>query len=131
MHWPRPGLPPGLGAVGRKAVAAPKHDFKLLYAPHLSLMGHIEDPIDRLDAYADFGFKAFEFNGLMGWDYARAEKLRARMDKLNMTMGVFVANPDGLGQGRDGQSRAAPAVPGAGEKGCHLPQDSRQRRSPP
>jgi len=50
---------------------------------------------DRLDEYAAFGFKAFEFNGLMSWDYSRAEKLRARMDKLEMEMGVFVANPGG------------------------------------
>jgi hydroxypyruvate isomerase len=89
------GIAAGLGAAARNVSAAPKHDFKLLYAPHLSLMGHIEDPIDRLNAYADFGFRAFEFNGLMNWDYARAEKLRARIDKLNMTMGVFVANPAG------------------------------------
>ena len=89
------GVAAGLAATGRSAAAAAKHDFKLLYAPNLGLMGNIEDPIDRLDAYAEWGFRAFEFNGLMNWDYARAEKLRARIDKLNMTMGVFVANPAG------------------------------------
>ena len=89
------GITAGLAATGRRAEAATKHDFKLLYAPHLSLMGHIKDEIDRLDAYAEWGFKAFEFNGLMNWEYSRAEKLRARMDKLGMKMGVFVANPAG------------------------------------
>jgi hydroxypyruvate isomerase len=80
---------------GKLQAAAPKHTFKLKYAPNLGLLGNIENPIDRLDEYAAFGFKAFEFNGLMGWDYARAEKLRARMDALSMEMGVFVANPGG------------------------------------
>ncbi len=75
--------------------ATPKHTFKLKYAPNLGLLRNIEDPIDRLDEYAAFGFKAFEFNGLMGWDYSRAEKLKARMDKLGIEMGVFVANPGG------------------------------------
>ena len=80
---------------GKLQAAAPRHTFKLKYAPNLGLLSNIEDPIDRLDEYAAFGFKAFEFNGLMGWDYARAEKLRARMDALGMEMGVFVANPAG------------------------------------
>jgi len=75
--------------------AGPRHTFKLKYAPNLGLLRNIEDPIDRLDEYAAFGFEAFEFNGLMSWDYARAEKLRTRMDKLGMEMGVFVANPGG------------------------------------
>ncbi len=89
------GIAAGIAATGRVAAAAPKHNFKLLYAPNLGLMGHIEDPIDRLDEYAQWGFRAFEFNGLMNWDFSRAEKLRARIDKLKMTMGVFVANPAG------------------------------------
>ncbi|HUU27410.1 MAG TPA: TIM barrel protein [archaeon] len=80
---------------GEACAAEPRHKFKLKYAPNLGLMGNIEDPVDRLDAYADFGFKAFEFNGLMSWEPARAEKLKARMDKLGLDMGVFVANPSG------------------------------------
>ncbi|MEA1997167.1 MAG: TIM barrel protein [Gemmatimonadota bacterium] len=77
------------------AASPPKHTFKLKYAPNLGLMSHIEDEIDRLDEYAAFGFRAFEFNGLMRWSYERAEALRKRMDKLGMDMGVFVANPSG------------------------------------
>ena len=80
----------------RELMAAPPvHTFKLKYAPNLGLLSNIEDPVDRLDEYAAFGFKAFEFNGLMSWEYSRAEKLKARMDKLGMEMGVFVANPGG------------------------------------
>jgi hydroxypyruvate isomerase len=81
--------------LAREAGAAAKHGFKLKYAPNLGLMGHIEDHLDRLNAYADFGFEAFEFNGLMSWSTARAEQLRKRMDSLGMDMGVFVANPSG------------------------------------
>jgi len=79
----------------RGARAAARHSFKLKYAPNLGLMGHIQDPVDRLNAYADFGFRAFEFNGLMSWSTDRAEQLRNRMDELDMEMGVFVANPSG------------------------------------
>jgi len=80
---------------GKLQAAAPRHTFKLKYAPNLGLLSNIEDPVDRLDEFAAFGFKAFEFNGLMGWEYSQAEKLKARMDKLGMEMGVFVANPAG------------------------------------
>ncbi|MBN2290274.1 MAG: TIM barrel protein [Candidatus Glassbacteria bacterium] len=82
-------------SAAREAGAAAAHSFKLKYAPNLGLMGQIQDPVDRLDAYADFGFKAFEFNGLMGWSTERAGLLRKRMDELGLQMGVFVANPSG------------------------------------
>ncbi|MFH1070414.1 MAG: TIM barrel protein [Candidatus Glassbacteria bacterium] len=89
------GLAAGIGIGKPLAGAEPKHTFKLKYAPNLGLLRNISDEIDRLDAYADYGFRAFEFNGLLSWDTARAEKLRARMDKLGLTMGVFVGNPSG------------------------------------
>ena len=85
----------GFSLTGRASAAPEKHAFKLKYAPHLSLFGNIPDEIDRLNEYAAWGFKAFEFNGLMGWDLTRAAALRKRMDELNMEMGVFVANPSG------------------------------------
>jgi hydroxypyruvate isomerase len=84
-----------LPLAGEACAGSGKHSFKLKYAPNLGLLENIKDEIDRLDAYADFGFKAFEFNGLMGWDFARAESLRKRRDKLGLDMGVFVANPSG------------------------------------
>jgi len=84
-----------LTPFARTAGAAARHNFKLKYAPNLGLMGHIKDPVDRLDAFADFGFRAFEFNGLMNWTHERAGLLRKRMDELGMQMGVFVANPSG------------------------------------
>ena len=84
----------GLGAV-TGTQAAGKSAFKLKYAPNLGLFDNIPDEIDRLDEFAAHGFKAFEFNGLLGWDFKRAEALRVRRDKLGLEMGVFVANPDG------------------------------------
>ncbi|MEA2062380.1 MAG: TIM barrel protein, partial [Gemmatimonadota bacterium] len=84
----------GLTLTG-SAKAAAKHSFKLKYAPNLGLMSNIKDPVDRLNAFADFGFTAFEFNGLMSWPLERAEKLRKRIDDLGLQMGVFVANPSG------------------------------------
>ena len=84
-----------LPLTGGAVPTGAKPAFKLKYAPNLGLMGHIKDPIDRLNEYAAFGFKAFEFNGLMGWELARAEKLKRKMDDLGMEMGVFVANPSG------------------------------------
>jgi hydroxypyruvate isomerase len=84
-----------LPLAGEACAGSSKHSFKLKYAPNLGLLENIKDEIDRLDAYADFGFQAFEFNGLMGWDFARAESLRKRRDKLGLDMGVFVANPSG------------------------------------
>jgi len=79
---------------------AVKHTFKLKYAPHMGLANHIKDSLDRLDYFASFGFKAFEFNGLMNWSLKQAEQLRKRMDKLGMEMGVFTANPNGWNKTR-------------------------------
>jgi hydroxypyruvate isomerase len=61
----------------------------------MELANHIKDELDRLDYFASWGFKAFEFNGLMNRDYKQAENLRKRMDKLGMEIGVFTANPNG------------------------------------
>jgi hydroxypyruvate isomerase len=84
------GLP-----LSQLAAAPTKHNFKLKYAPHLGLFGNISNDLDRLNEYAAWGFRAFEFNGLMGWTTAQAEALRKRMDDLKIEMGVFVANPSG------------------------------------
>ena len=81
--------------IKKSSIPPVKHSFKLKYAPHLSLVGHIKDEIDRLDYCADWGFKAFEYNGLARKEHKWAEALRKRMDKLGMEMGVFTANPDG------------------------------------
>lgn len=86
------------GAVSLRDVspAVPeKHSFKLNYAPHMGLARHIKSELDRLDYFASFGFRSFEFNGLTNWTLKQAEELRKRMDALKMEMGVFTANPKG------------------------------------
>lgn len=80
---------------GAATPAVTKHTFKLKYAPHFGFFKNIPDELDRLSLFAAYGFKAFEFNGLMQWQLERVEQLKKRMDDLGMEMGVFVANPDG------------------------------------
>lgn len=90
----------GFLSLANSSSAVEKHSFKLKYAPHLSFMSNIKDEIDRLEVYASYGFKAFEFNGLMGWTTQRAGQLRKKMDQLGMEMGVFTANPSGWNKSR-------------------------------
>ena len=87
------------GAVSLSNVSAyspqEKHAFKLKYAPHWGLASHIKNQLDRLNYFASFGFRAFELNGLTNWTLKDTERLRNRMKKLKMEMGVFTANPNG------------------------------------
>lgn len=81
------------GSAMADAAPAP---FKLNYAPHLGMFTHHagKDPIDQLRFMADEGFRAFEDNGMAGRDVALQDKLGAELDRLGMTMGVFVAYAD-------------------------------------
>lgn len=87
----------GTAAFARAAASPAQtgHAFKLKYAPHLSLFGYIADEVERLDAVAAEGFRAFEYNGLKSWPAEKAERLRKKMDDLSIEMGVFTANPAG------------------------------------
>jgi hydroxypyruvate isomerase len=77
------------------AVAAPSSSrrFKLKYAPHFGMFKQHagDDPIDQLKFMADQGFTALEDNGMRKKPVALQEKIRAELDRLEMTMGVFVA----------------------------------------
>jgi hydroxypyruvate isomerase len=68
--------------------------FRLKYAPHFGMFRHHagDDPIDQLKFAADEGFSAWEDNGMAGRDIAQQERIAAAMDRLRMTMGVFVAS---------------------------------------
>jgi hydroxypyruvate isomerase len=74
----------------------PTHQFKLKYAPHFGMVQHHagSDPIDQLKFMADTGFTALEDNGMKGRDVALQEAIAAEMQRLEMTMGVFVATGD-------------------------------------
>jgi hydroxypyruvate isomerase len=71
-----------------------KHNFKLKYAPHLGMFENNagKDPLDQIQFMADAGFRAMEDNGMKGRDVATQEKIAAKMARLGMDMGVFVAH---------------------------------------
>ena len=99
----------GLSAAGLSNSAAnwhaqstvlAKNNFKLKYAPHIGMFENSagKDPIDQLKFMADMGFTAFEDNGMMGRDPALQEKMGKEMERLGITMGVFVLDKGGNSQ---------------------------------
>jgi hydroxypyruvate isomerase len=52
------------------------------------------DPIDQLKFMADAGFTALEDNGMRGRPRDLQQRIADQMQRLNMEMGVFVANAD-------------------------------------
>ncbi|MCC6291842.1 MAG: TIM barrel protein [Bryobacterales bacterium] len=84
-------LVPMAGALA-PAMAAP-YTYHLRYAPR---MGFLNAPVpDQLQAYADAGFRAFEYNGLPRHSNQEIASFRKKMDELGMSMGVFVVNSGG------------------------------------
>lgn len=73
--------------------------FRLKYAPHFGMFRHHagDDPIDQLEFGADEGFTAWEDNGMKGRPVDLQERIGSTMERLGMTMGVFVANTIGWG----------------------------------
>ena len=70
-----------------------RRKFKLKYAPHFGMFKHHagDDLLAQLDFMADQGFEALEDNGMMDRPVELQEKIARAMQRLNMTMGVFVA----------------------------------------
>jgi len=88
-------------SIATAAIAAPngavptaKYPFKLKYGPHDGMFRNSagEDILDQLRFMADQGFTAFEDNGMSGRDKSLQERMGNLMSKLDITMGVFVAN---------------------------------------
>jgi len=102
----RQALMAGLGAgaavaglAGRQAHAqdaAAGGKFKLKYAPHFGMFRHHagNKPIDQIKFAADQGFHAWEDNGMSRKPPKLQEQIGQEMQRLDMTMGVFVT---GLG----------------------------------
>ncbi len=67
--------------------------FKLKYAPHFGMFKNSagNDPLDQLRFAADAGFSAWEDNGMMRKKPELQTKIGQTLEKLGMTMGVFVA----------------------------------------
>lgn len=76
--------------------AAPAAKFKLKYAPHFGMFEASagKDLIDQLKFMADQGFTALEDNGMMKREPEVQEKIGKELERLGMTMGVFVAYAD-------------------------------------
>jgi len=68
--------------------------FKLRYAPHDGMFRHSggDNILDQLRFMADYGFTAFEDNGMSGREPALQEKMGKLMAELGIAMGVFVAH---------------------------------------
>ncbi len=82
------------GAATEIAIAqSGKHRFKLNYAPHPRMFRHSagDDVLDQIKFSADQGFTAWEDNGLGKYSPDLQEQVGATLDRLGMTMGVFVA----------------------------------------
>lgn len=71
-----------------------KHEWKLRYAPRLDFLGKLRIP-ERLEKFAEYGFTATEYNGLMNHDLKEVEAIRKKLDELRIEMGIFVGNPGG------------------------------------
>ncbi len=76
---------------------AKTHRWHLRYAPRMGLLSGDEVALEqRLEIYADYGFRAFEYGALRRrHTLPEAEELRRKMDSLGMEMGVFMVNSGG------------------------------------
>ncbi|WP_194777298.1 hydroxypyruvate isomerase family protein [Pararhodonellum marinum] len=70
------------------------HAFNLKYAPHFGMFKHHagEDLVDQLTFMSEQGFMALEDNGLLKRSEADQKKIGAALERLGMTMGVFVVD---------------------------------------
>jgi len=86
-----------MGAAASESVASDAKEFKLQYAPHFGMFKNLagDDLIDQIKFMADQGFTAFEDNGMPRRDVATQEKIGETLEKLGMTMGVFVVPKGG------------------------------------
>lgn len=88
----------GAGLLAAKAAQAQestsKRTFQLKYAPHLGMFKRSAggEFISQLNFAADQGFTAWEDNGMKERDVDLQRKIAATMERLGITMGVFVAS---------------------------------------
>jgi len=91
-----------LGAMGALALPAARARearaagrYKLRYAPRLDFLRDELSIPQRLELFAQHGFDATEYNGLMTHPMAEVEQMRKKLDSIGIEMGIFVANPSG------------------------------------
>ncbi|MHC4428175.1 MAG: hydroxypyruvate isomerase family protein [Planctomycetota bacterium] len=91
-------LAAGLGTTvaGAQQQVPPRRaaSFRLKYAPHFGMFRHSagDDLVDQLVFMSDHGFTALEDNGMRGRPHDVQRRVARAMERLGMTMGVFVAN---------------------------------------
>ena len=72
-----------------------KGKYRLRYAPRLDFLSKELAILQRLEKFAEHGFDATEYNGLMNHPLPEVEEMRKKLDSLGIEMGIFVANPKG------------------------------------
>lgn len=88
------GAATALGEL-RGAPAGAEGRHRLRYAPRLDFLADELSIAERLELFAEHGFDATEYNGLMSHPMAEVEAMRKDLDRLGVEMGIFVANPKG------------------------------------
>lgn len=80
-----------LGAGGGRRT----EKFGVHFAPHFGMFRHHagDDPVAQLEFAAAQGFTAWEDNGMGGRSVEEQARIAEAMQRLGMTMGVFVLNP--------------------------------------
>ncbi|MBF9255487.1 TIM barrel protein [Pontibacter sp. 172403-2] len=95
-------LASGAAAMAESAPAEKKagKTFNLNYAPHDGMFSNLggKDFTDQIRFMHDQGFRAIEDNGMMGRPVSEQEKISKELNRLGMTMGVFVLDKGGNGQ---------------------------------
>jgi hydroxypyruvate isomerase len=86
-----------MGAAASESPVSDAKEFHLKYAPHFGMFKNLagDDLIDQIKFMADQGFTAIEDNGMPGRDVATQTKIGETLEKLGMTMGVFVVPKGG------------------------------------
>lgn len=77
------------------AAFSAKGKYRLRYAPRLDFLASQLTIPQRLEKFAEHGFDATEYNGLMRHSLSETEEMRKKLDETGIEMGVFVANPSG------------------------------------
>lgn len=81
----------GASAKGRSGT----EKFSMHFAPHFGMFRHHagDDPVAQLEFASAQGFTAWEDNGMGGRSAEEQTRIAEAMQRLGITMGVFVLNP--------------------------------------
>lgn len=86
--------PLALPALSNAQSAVTPRNWNLRYAPRIGLVPKLSIP-RQLEIYSEWGFRAFEYNGLPQHTPEEMASFRKKMDDLKMSMSVFVVNRGG------------------------------------